>query len=74
MGILYASCLFPVYPKFAFDDVAVRWLPCSLGKSVDMLIILRFEEGGHLIGGMSSGGLGQTDIGDTPYIGGLAIL
>jgi len=32
-----------------------------------------FDEGGRRLGGMTSGGLGQTDIGDTgPYIGGLA--
>ena len=32
-----------------------------------------FQEGGKRIGGLSSGGLGQTDIGPTyPYIGGLA--
>lgn len=33
-----------------------------------------FQEGGERVGGMSSGGLGQTDIGPTyPYIGGLAL-
>ena len=33
-----------------------------------------FAEGGKRIGGLSSGGLGQTDIGSTfPYIGGLAL-
>eukprot|EP00658_Telonema_sp_P-2_P066090 TRINITY_DN55199_c0_g1_i1.p1 TRINITY_DN55199_c0_g1~~TRINITY_DN55199_c0_g1_i1.p1 ORF type:complete len:574 (+),score=87.75 TRINITY_DN55199_c0_g1_i1:172-1893(+) len=32
-----------------------------------------FEEGGFVVGGMSSGGLGQTDIGSTfPYLGGFA--
>lgn len=32
-----------------------------------------FDEGGKRVGGMSSGGLGQTDIGNTwPFIGGLA--
>ena len=32
-----------------------------------------FVEGGQRVGGMSSGGLGQTDLGPTwPYIGGLA--
>ena len=50
----------------------------SARKKLNTLLICSswpscFEEGGHLIGGMSSGGLGQTDIGDTyPYIGGLA--
>jgi len=33
-----------------------------------------FDIGGRRIGGLSAGGLGQTDIGDTfPYIGGLAL-
>ena len=82
------GCLFPVYLKFDRLELrrccirrkfgGVMAAVSSARKKLNTLLICSswpscFEEGGHLIGGMSSGGLGQTDIGDTyPYIGGLA--